>query len=367
MTKINRIHSDLAIPPGEYLEEVIDDLGMSKDDLAKRMNRPSSKLSAIFKGDKAITPETALQLEKVVGVAAHIWLGLESEYRIVLARQQESRRESALKEECELVPRFGYSELVKYGQVEKKTKPVEKVRELQKFFGVTSLNNIRNIRLYSAAFRREISHGKTSPEALAAWLRIGERKALDIDTPQFNASRLKASLTKIRRLNLLEPDAFLPRLDKLLHETGTAFILFPSLKNTGVYGSTFWLGKQKKAVVMMSLRRKWSDIFWFSLFHEIGHILLHGQNMVFLENMDYASSELQKQEAEADEFASNILIPKNDYRLFVEDKDFSRENIICFAGEIGVAPGIVVGRLQHDNLISHKWHNDLRSRYTWNE
>lgn len=367
MTKINRIHSDLAIPPGEYLEEVIDDLGMSKDDLAKRMNRPASKLSAIFKGDKAITPETAIQLEKVVGVAAHIWLGLESEYRIVLARQQESQRESELKEECELISRFGYSELVKYGQVEKKTKPVEKVKELQKFFGVTSLNNIKDIRLYSAAFRREISRGNTSSEALASWLRVGERKALDIDTQRFSASRLKESLAKIRRLNLLEPEAFLPRLENLLHEAGVAFILFPGLKNTGVYGGTFWLGKQKKAVIMMSLRRKWSDIFWFSLFHEIGHILLHGQNMVFLENTDYTSTELKEQEAEADEFASNILIAKNDYKLFVEDKDFSRENIICFAGEVGVAPGIIVGRLQHDNLISHNWHNDLRVRYKWNE
>ena len=79
------VHSDLAIPPGEYLVEVIDELGMSKDELARRMNRPATKLSPIFKGEKAITPDTALQLEKVVGVPAHIWLGLESEYRRTLA------------------------------------------------------------------------------------------------------------------------------------------------------------------------------------------------------------------------------------------------------------------------------------------
>jgi HTH-type transcriptional regulator/antitoxin HigA len=81
MTERNNqdIYSDLAIPPGEYLEEVIAELGMSKDELSKRLNRPAPKLSAIFKGQKAITPDTALQLEKVVGVPAHIWNGLEAD------------------------------------------------------------------------------------------------------------------------------------------------------------------------------------------------------------------------------------------------------------------------------------------------
>lgn len=73
------IHSDLAIAPGEFLEEVIDDLGMTKDEFAVRMNRPAAKLSQIFSGNKAITPDTALQIEKVTGVPAHIWTGLESE------------------------------------------------------------------------------------------------------------------------------------------------------------------------------------------------------------------------------------------------------------------------------------------------
>ena len=83
------VHSDLAVPPGEYLEEVLEELGMTKDELAKRMDRPAPKLSAIFKGEKAITPDTALRLERGLGVPAHIWIGLESEYRLALARTEE--------------------------------------------------------------------------------------------------------------------------------------------------------------------------------------------------------------------------------------------------------------------------------------
>ena len=91
------IHSNLPIPPGEYLEEVLDELEMTKSALAHRMGRPASKLSAIFKGQKAITPDTALELEEVLGIPAHIWLGLESEYRLTLSREKKRAMEESLK------------------------------------------------------------------------------------------------------------------------------------------------------------------------------------------------------------------------------------------------------------------------------
>lgn len=116
----HEVHSDLPIPPGEYLAEVIAELGMTKDELARRMNRPAAKLSAIFAGDKAITPDTALQLEKVVGVPAHIWAGLEADYRLKLARLNEEREQQQLREESELITKFCYKELAELGLVAKK-------------------------------------------------------------------------------------------------------------------------------------------------------------------------------------------------------------------------------------------------------
>ena len=129
------IYSDMPIPPGEYLEEILDELGMTKDELAKRMNRPAPKLSAIFKGEKAITPDTALQLEKVVGVPAHIWTGLESEYRLTLARLQQTLAQEQLKNETALITKFRYADLAGLGLIKKHTRAVDKVLALQKFFG----------------------------------------------------------------------------------------------------------------------------------------------------------------------------------------------------------------------------------------
>ena len=355
------IHSDLAVPPGEYLEEVIVELGMSKNELAQRMSRPAPKLSAIFTGDKAITPDTALQLEKVVGVPAHIWTGLEAEYRLTLARNQELQEMQKLRKEAHLVRKFCYSELVKLGFVALKTKPLEKVRELQRFFGVTSLKNISALKRYQAAFRQ--GKGKRSPEATAAWLRIGELQGQKTESAPFSKEALKSALPAIRSMTRLLPEEFETRLRRILLDAGVVLVFSPHLPKTYLQGATFWLG-QIKAVLMLTIRGSWADIFWFSLFHEIGHLLLHGKQMVFLETDD-REKELEKAEQEADRFAANILIPPDDYKTFIRSGSFYPQNIEEFAGCLGIDPGIVVGRLQHDGHIQNSWHNQLRKRYVW--
>jgi HTH-type transcriptional regulator/antitoxin HigA len=358
------IHSNLAIPPGEYLEEVIGALGMTKDELARRMSRPATKLSPIFKGDKAITPDTALQLEKVVGVPAHIWTGLEAEYRLTLARQQKNEEEHRLKSETSMVSKFCYKELVNLDIVAARRKPVEKVLELQRFFGVTSLNLVLEGRRFQAAFRcGKSGKGGRTPEAIAAWLRIGEKASQEMSCAPFDRTRLEKYLKDIRMMTLRDPKEFREPLQKYLAESGIAIVLCPHLPCTKAHGATFWLSKEK-AVLMITIRCAWADIFWFSLFHELGHIMLHGRQAVILED-DSEAPEMKKREEEADRFAADILIPPDDYKDFVAKEDFHEENIHAFAHRIGVDSGIVVGRLQNDKRIKREWHNDLRKRYKW--
>jgi len=334
---------------------------MTKNELARRMNRPAPKLSAIFAGDKAITPDTALQLEKVIGVPAHIWTGLEAEYRLTLARNQEVLEMQRLRDESNLVTKFCYSELVKLGFVARKTKATEKVRELQHFFGVTSLRNISTLKRYQAAFRR--GTGKRSPEATSAWLRIGELQGQKTESAPFRRDILESALPSICGMTRLLPGEFETQLRQTLLDAGVVLVLCPHLPKTYLHGATFWLG-QNKAVLMLTIRGSWADIFWFSLFHEIGHLLLHGKQMVFLEG-DNRQHELDKPEKEADRFAADILISPDAYRSFLEAEAFYPKDIEIFARRLGIDPGIVVGRLQHDGYFENSWHNHLRSRYEW--
>ena len=165
--------SDLRYPPGEYLAEVIDELGMSQVDVARRMGRPVQAINEIIKGHKAITPDTALQLEQVTGVPAALWTGLEEEYRLALARQQE---QAQFAEEAEIVDPALYRAMAKLGWVKHVRDKLEKVRELWKFFGVASLHNLPRSRPTAPPFASQQLRPRL-PYALAAWLRQGELEA----------------------------------------------------------------------------------------------------------------------------------------------------------------------------------------------
>jgi len=358
------IYSNLAIPPGEYLEEVIAALGMTKDELARRMSRSPTKLSPIFKGNKAITSNTALQLEKVVGVPAHIWTGLEAEYRLTLARQQEKEKEYQLKSETSMVSKFCYKELVKLGIVADKKRPVEKILELHRFFGVTSLSRVLDIRRYQPDFRCGKSYmSSRSPEAIAAWLRMGEILSRKITCAPFDITRLEKYFKDFRAMTLKHPNEFQEPLQKNLAEAGVAMVICPHFPRIKAHGATFWLSKDK-AILMLTIRYAWADIFWFSLFHEIGHIMLHlhGRQAVILED-DSESPEMKEQEKEADSFAADLLIPPNEYKDFIAKGNYYKDDICVFAHRIGIDTGIVVGRLQNDGYLEKEWHNDLRTRY----
>lgn len=353
------IHSDLAIPPGEYLAEVLDECGLSQAELARRMGRPPQMINEIVKGEKMITPETALQLGQVVRVPAHIWTGLETEYQLVKAKLEEA---AAITKEAELVGRFPYSTLARFGAVSRTNDREQRVRELRRFLGVASLHNLSLVQAYEPAFR-QAAYARSSPEAVASWLRLGALRAQEIKTESYDATGLRAALPELRRLTRKPPTVFPPSLKNLLANHGVAFILLPHLPRTYVYGATFWLPVAKKAVLMMTIRGKWADIFWFSLLHELGHIIQHGKRYTFVEDSD-GDPERQELEDEANQFARDTLIAPHDYEDFVSQGRFTRVSIRDFANRIEIAPGIVTGRLQHDGHLPHNRHL-LRERYEW--
>ncbi len=351
--------SDMAIPPGEYLEEVLEDVEISQAELARRMGRPPQAINEIVKGDKAITPETALQLEQVLGVSAQFWSNLETEFRLILAKQQQQEE---IKLEESLISKFPYLELSKLNLVEQTRDKLKKVVELRKFFGVSSLKNIRTVKEFSPAFRQQ-EKDAVSHESLATWLRAGHVIADKREVTQFNKEKLELSIPKLRELtNVTEPNELIEKITSVLADCGVVLALVPTFPKSYTTGATFWIGKNK-AVIMMSLRGAWSDIFWFSLFHEIGHILLHDKRVTFLEN-GKLDLQYQKQEQEADTFSQKSLIPFDAYNEFIEGCNFSSPSIKEFSEKIGIFPGIVTGRLQHDKKLPHTIHYH-RIRYKW--
>lgn len=359
MATEKRVYSDLPIPPGEYLAEVLEAKGMAQAELARRIGRPIQAINEIIKGEKSLTPTTALELERALDVPAHIWTGLESRFQLIKAKEQEKK---LIQQELTHLPNTPYKQLADMGYVERTRDGTQKIRELHRFYGVSSLVNLSETRAYAASFRRS-PKGIASGYALAAWLRCAELRAAEAPADAYDKTKLRAALGEIRAMTKRDPADFLPELAGLLAGCGVALVLVPHFPKTYAHGATFW-PKSDKAVLLMSIRGKWADIFWFSLFHEIGHLLLH-KKTTFIDDGNTPSENLPL-EQEADDFASNKLVPSDKLHEFISRNDLRREAVRALAEEIGISVGIVVGRLQHEGVIEHDSElNRLRERYEW--
>ena len=156
-----------------------------------------------------------------------------------------------------------------------------------------------------------------------------------------------------------DPTIFVPQLVETCAKCGVAVVIEPAPKGCPVSGATHWLSPEK-ALLMLSLRHKTNDHFWFSFFHEAGHLLLHGKRLRFI---DMEGELGDDQENEANDFAKNLLIPENQAEK-LQLLQPSTAGINTFADELGIAPGIVVGRMQKEGLLPWTHLNKLKVRYT---
>ncbi len=349
----NKYQPDFAVPPGYTLHETLEAMGMPQAELAKRMGVTEKHITAIIKGKASISEETALKLERVLGIDASFWRSLEHQYRKYLAEKEERER---LSREQKWLEKFPVQDMVRLGWINKHKDPVDQLTELLAFFGVASLEGWKNVWADQASFRKSRSF-QVNSNAMAAWLRKGELLAETMECKPFDKKRFKKILPRIRKLSNLSPEEYLPHLRELCAECGVAVVLLPELQGTRVNGATRWLRKDK-ALIQLSDRYKKDDHFWFTFFHEVGHILLHGKKEVFIE--EETKEHKNSKEEEADRFARDTLIPLDQYKQLVRNKPLTLEKIKLFAKNNQIAPGIVVGRLQYDGVISFSQGNRLK-------
>lgn len=365
---INAFKPDYIIPPGETLLELLDYNNMTQLELAKRIGMASKTVNEIVKGKASITHETAEKLEYVFGLEASFWNNLESNYREQLA---EHENQLELEKQIGELKQWPIKELVKVGWIDdiSQDEPYEKVNKLLRFFGVTSFENLRELisdtNILEGAYRIAATQ-EINENALICWIRKGEIEANQINTADFSKEIAKGKIDELRQLTLVtDSNVFIPKIQEICAEFGVAVVIVPEVKGSKVSGITRWLSPKPKAIIQLSLRYKTHDTLWFTFFHELGHILLHRKSKPFIELMgkDYLDS---KEEQEANDFASNVLIPQAAYQLFIEsDRYRSKEGIRSFAEEIGIHPGIVAGRLQKEKLVDYSWYRDLKVYYQW--
>jgi HTH-type transcriptional regulator/antitoxin HigA len=355
----NEYHPDYVSPPGDTLLETLETIGMSQTELAKRMGRPVKTINEIIQAKAAITAETALQLEHVLNIPAHFWLKMEQYYREFLARLAEDQRLHNWREWLKEIP---IQAMMDQGWIPTCTDESQQVLEALKFYGAASPDAWRAIWENIGVMYRKSATIESNFGAVTAWLRQGELEAQAIECAPYNPETFRDALAHIRTLTVEPVNLIQKELVNLCANAGVAVVFVQELPNTGISGSTQWL-TPTKGLVQLSFCYKTDDQFWFTFFHEAGHILLHGKRQVFLE-IDH--KDRKKEEDEADTFASNMLITRAEWQQFiVQDSCCTESGIKDFAHKVGIAPGIVVGRLQHENLLSYDHFNHLKHSFEW--
>ncbi len=344
-----RSRSFIATPPGMTIKEQLDDRDMSQKEFAVRMDMSEKHISKLINGEVQLTPETAVRLEMVFGIPANFWNNIEAIYREKIIKVE---AENAMEADIEMAKRFPYGEMVKFGWVPNTKDAKKRVIYLRKYFEIVGLSLLGSEQITRIACRRLAITDK-SDLALMAWAQEAKILAREIQTSPINIKSFIAALPEFRSMTVLEPKDFCPRIKKRLADCGIALVFLPHLKGSFLQGASFMDGK--KIVVGLTERGKDADKFWFSLFHEFAHIALG-----HVGNPKGTSADDEKA---ADRWSADKLIIYEDFEQFKRERDYSEKSVLQFAKDQGIAPGIVVGRMQLEGMIKYSMLNNLKEKY----
>ena len=351
----------IAFHPGEYIRDLIEEMEVTQSEFARRLNVSEKVLSEFVNCITPMNKDIAEKLATMTGTSVTVWLSLQLAYDAAVLK---NRIDQEMKADEAIFNVLDYSYFVKLGVVSKCQQKEEKIRELRKYFTVSSLGILAQ-KDFLVNFRAVTSKESNKNIICAnAWVQTAINMTKNIKTKSYNPKKLRSLLPELRKMTLFQNDNFVSKMQEVLAECGVAVIFLPHLKNSDIHGAVKWINNEK-VMLAINTHDVYADIFWFSFFHELRHIFQHKTSKTFIvshDNNEMGNVDM-KLEKEADLFAANLLIPQNNFNEFIGDSEITRENILAFADKIGIHPGIVVGRLQHDRFVDFSSLNDLRIKY----
>lgn len=353
MVKEYNFEPDYAIPPGETLKETVEAIGMTQKELSERAGLTVQSINRIYKGEQPILYETADKLELVTGIPARFWNNLEANYREQLEKIKQLEE---LNKNIDWLKTIPVGELQKRGLISKTSNQNKQLRDILKFFRVSSVSAWEKIWTDPKVAARRSVCFESIPGHAAAWIRQGELEAQKIKCAPYNKDRFREAIAQIRFLTVETPSKFIPEMTKLCAAAGVALAFVPEMKKVPWNGATTWL-QPKKAMILMTLRGKGEDKFWFSFFHEAGHVLNDNKKNLYINDESDDPAEIR-----ANEFSAKILFPGNSREIIPSLT--SKAKILLFAKEIGLSPGIIAGQFQ---FLTGKWtwYHSLIRKFVW--
>jgi len=347
-------------PPGAIILRLMRERAIELDDLAESAGLTLKHARGLIEGLTPIDQTIAGGLASLFGSTERFWLESENVYRSDLDRNLPLSIDQPAKDWMRTLP---LRDMVRRGWLQHHEDIDTQVIECFEFFGVFSVHEWKERyqhQLKGTNFRTSLAFS-ADPPATAAWLRRAESAAYEIECSPWSPSKLHSSLNAIRRLSRIhQPERFVPALKQLCADAGVALVIVPAPSGCRASGAAKKLS-QRKAMIALSFRYYSDDHFWFSLLHEIGHLLYHADRRLFLETEDGETDDIEN---EANTFAAETLIPRNQ-RSAIAALPASHKTYIRFARNLEIAPGIVVGQMQKSGKLAFNWLNALKRRFDW--
>lgn len=332
----------IAFHPGYYIKEIIEDSGLTQEDFAKRLDTTPKNLSKLIRGEQSLSVDIATKLSRLLGTSIKYWLNLQNSYDALIA---EFESEKELEEERKVFKYIDYTYLRDYyGLPDLPRKIDQQIIETRKFLKVSSLTVLSKYDM-AASFRSSTGeHLEANRIKANTMVQIAINQALEMDAPHYDAHKFEGAVEQVLKLTGMHND-FYKIIQNLFLEAGVVFKVMPNMKSSKINGATKKIGN--RVLLMVNDRGRYADTFWFTLFHEIGHILVGDFGTSFEDDEG-------KKEDAADAYARDKLIPAEEYRQFIMDGNYTIDSVMNFARKIGRDPGIVAGRMLRDSDFTYR-------------
>lgn len=360
-----QIKKSLLSCPGESIQEHIDHICMSQAELAERLGRSVPKLNELIKGKAPITKDTATKLEYVLGVTASFWLNLERTYQDELLEIEQMEH----LEQCqEWVSSFPIAKMKSFGLLPDTREKTILADGLLKFFRVAS--PVQWSEIYngsSLAFKIELRH-TAEPQAISVWLRLGELQVDKIKVTVFDKKALRDNLEQIQDIAYKHSGTWLEELQSLCASCGVALVYTPCIAKAPIYGATRWIKNNSVPLIQITDRQKDYNAFWFTFFHELGHILYHGKKDIFIDGIESIKPDKEKED-EADAFAARMLLSEKERNELFQYTNFDKELILLLSQKFKKHPGVIVAQVQREyrHLYKDVGLNSLKTKVEFTE
>lgn len=355
-----------ASPPGETIAEVLSSRGWTGAELASRMGKSTDVVEDLLSGTSPITIGIARELNRLIGASVSFWMTRDLQYRKDLERLKRAQET--------WVRSFPVGEMVDLGWLPQESEP--RAQTLLKFFGVESMlswHRHYGALLNSVGFRTSPAF-ESDPSSVLAWIRQGERVAAEVSISPWSPDAVRTTLDFIRGLTRIgHPERFLPKLKTLMGACGVAVAVVPAPSGCRASGAALWTSTEN-GLILLSARHLSDDHFWFSFFHECGHLLLHRDVSLFLDHEATLGTAAKRaetstnrcREREANAFAEEVLLTPAVMEA-LKTVSPTYKGVLRLATRAGIAPGILVGQLQRMGRLGPERLNRLKRRYQWME